>query len=1231
MNTKKLMGAALCSLVALGGFAQQPFGGCWHPQYVENWTPETDPDAKFNRSLVKLQPRITDDIKANDYQYPDAKVAACITMNPMCSTTPSQGANNFIGYNPTYWQYMDLLVWWGGSAGEGIIVPPSAPVVDACHMNGVKVLGNVFFPPTAFSGDPEWVKQFLKEEGGEYPIAKKMYEIAKYYGFDGWFLNEETYASTQSQWEGWISYFYECAHADGNYDMELQWYDASTYASGVMSLINIDDNVSYMANYGSCGSGMIQSNWSTFQSNGKSKEDFYHQLYSGIEKAQGGISGNASEFQAAFPKTGHASSMQIFNPEEHIWKQVVTDILDTEDNCGRVAYDAMDEVFANESRVWVNAQGDPSNTTDRDNSMTWPGLANAIQERSTIQSKPFVTSFSAGLGKYRFVEGKKQATQDWYHRGMQSILPTWRWWVESPAGDDLSLELNWDDAYNVGTSIDVSGRVTGNTDHVVRLYKTKLAIESGDKFQLVYKSGTSGSIGLKLGVAENGNAFTDFNLTDKGEVNGWTVAEADLSSLAGKTVSIIALNIKTSATVASYSATLGQLGIIPSSYSKSLAVSNLLVQNELGEEESDLRIVWDAPSDYDNVDHFDVYVERNGVKTLVGQTRDEGFYVPKFNRQSGENSVIVSVVTVTKDMKQGEPVSITKNYPEMTTPQVSIVASPTLVKVGEQVTLTAVANNKPETYEWVVPQGAELVSQSGSSAVVKFNAEGIYSITAKVGNAVGVTEKTETNLVEVSNDKVLDNVALGKTIHSVSGEISASGEVASNIIDGRYSGLSVHEKWCVGGSKEHWVIIDLEQSYKLYQFRIYDAQTNEGGTENLNCYRIELSGDFNTWTEVVNTTGREDEDIHTDWIKPTVARYVRFSPYDEDAPITIRIWEFQAYGIESEIELGTVEAQSMDVNSTLSVTGTFNLGGEAMADNFAIAAESSNDAIVAVSGVEVNEADGTYTVSLASGSQANVADITVSLTNGEYEIFTTFEVDVVDSSSENLVLNVVPTVTESGSTLGAPSQRGEIKNMTDGDYSSYYAPDYGTREGDETRLEFDLGGVKEISSIVMTFDYTDGTTANFTKPVQLYVEVSEDGSTFTKLADLEPSKEVRYSLDEPVEASKIAFAMVLNYWSSTKVIEVEVYGKEPGADGIGQAASAAVSVFPTVVNAGEAVTVSGEGIETANVVSLQGVVVKTVNVAGGVATVGTGDLAAGTYLMVVTGDDYSKVVKFVVR
>ena len=40
------------SIFAGNVHAQQPYGACWHPEDIKNWSPETDPDAKFNRSTV---------------------------------------------------------------------------------------------------------------------------------------------------------------------------------------------------------------------------------------------------------------------------------------------------------------------------------------------------------------------------------------------------------------------------------------------------------------------------------------------------------------------------------------------------------------------------------------------------------------------------------------------------------------------------------------------------------------------------------------------------------------------------------------------------------------------------------------------------------------------------------------------------------------------------------------------------------------------------------------------------------------------------------------------------------------------------------------------------------------------------------------------------------------------------------------------------------------------------
>ena len=42
MKIKKLLVMTFLSLMAAtGANAQQPYGGCWHPDDIKNWSPET--------------------------------------------------------------------------------------------------------------------------------------------------------------------------------------------------------------------------------------------------------------------------------------------------------------------------------------------------------------------------------------------------------------------------------------------------------------------------------------------------------------------------------------------------------------------------------------------------------------------------------------------------------------------------------------------------------------------------------------------------------------------------------------------------------------------------------------------------------------------------------------------------------------------------------------------------------------------------------------------------------------------------------------------------------------------------------------------------------------------------------------------------------------------------------------------------------------------------------------
>ena len=369
MRLNRLFSVAMLSIIFGGtASAQQPYGGCWHPEHVKNWSPETDKNAKFNRSKVPLAKRFKEPtlMKANKNQFYEGQVCNATILFPTCSSCPSQGANNFLGYQPTYWQYMDKLVYWAGSASEGIIIPPPAPSTDAAHQSGVKSLGQIFFPPYAFGGNQAWVREMLTKENGSYIFAKKLYEIAKYMGFDGWFINQESGGSTLSEWAGFIKEFNALADADGNSHMEIQWYNAS--GSPSPTILKSHKNTSQFLEYGANGDYRGQASQL-----GCTEEETFSKIYAGIQVVSSGHTGFGYYLNRSMPTTGHVGSIDLFCPEERIWKDNVKNLLGSGDT-GPSAYAAIQKTFKNEEQMWVNQEGDPTVTS----TTSWPGISNRV-------------------------------------------------------------------------------------------------------------------------------------------------------------------------------------------------------------------------------------------------------------------------------------------------------------------------------------------------------------------------------------------------------------------------------------------------------------------------------------------------------------------------------------------------------------------------------------------------------------------------------------------------------------------------------------------------------------------------------------------------------------------------------------------------------------------------------------------------------------------------------------
>lgn len=1071
MKVKKLFFLVLLFLWS-GQIAmsQQPYAPCWHPLNLKGWNPSMDPDFQFNKATIKLQPRFQNiNLNANPYQHYEGQLCAMITMNDACSTTPSQDAFNFIGCNPTFWQYIDILVWWGGSASEGIIVPPSAPAIDVAHMNGVKILGTIFFPPSAYGGTGEWIDQMLTMENGEYIYAKKLYEIAVAYGFDGWMINEETYHGGNPGWSGFIKEFEDCKKADGNDHMIIGWYDNSMNVSSRQGLLQ--NGIYYMQEYAS--SKHINENLQRWLGFGWDEEDFVQRNYMGCQQDIA-----SDEFSKIFSKNKHNASVFIFKPEETTWKKFVGNLIGKPSASGETAYSAMKSSFKAESTYWVQ-NANPS-STDGWNAQVC-ALSTAMSERSVIQSTPFITSFSAGLGKHRFVNGEKRNTQDWYHRGMQDILPTWRWWTE--AGCNLSFDYNWDDAYNNGTSIGVEGSLTANRDNLIRLFKTNMIIKSGDKVQLVYKTSVSGSIEVKLGTSNNTSDLETFKLNTVKTENGWTIGEADLSSISGKTVCVIALNFKSTSTTPSYTASLGQLGIFNKSYTPSaLPVTNLKTESKLTTEGGDLRITWDVQESTD-VHHYNIYMTQGNERKLIGQTRNGGFYIPEFKRTStNETSVKIEVVTVSNDYKEGIPSVLEVKYPSREQITVKCYASQTLVKTGTNVTITAEADNSPTSYTWAIPQNATLVSGQGTSkAVFSFSQEGLYDISVTVANEVASVTYSQSNMIEVNNDKSLELVSVDKSIYSCSKWNEGDNEAPEYLLDGKYSSddVTMHEKWCASGNREYTVIIDLEQIYNIYRTRIMDCQVAESG-DNFNNYRIYISKDAQDWKPVIEKTEQRSVKIKDDYIAPTEGRYVKLNIYDK-SPFTIRVWEFEIYGTElGEHSIQQQEDLVIGLSAEQENKLTFDWGGEAD-DDYAFTVESFNENLLTTEIGKIDLQAKTVSYKMKTGTEQGVAKVAVHFRKGEYTRSTIFNVNVTDLENINRAAGKIATILKAGTGYDEddgmtqyPSIKKHIEYLTDENDETFAMTSY---DEVDTELEFDLEAIYGINKVEIVLKNISGVTA----------------------------------------------------------------------------------------------------------------------------------------------------------
>ena len=285
------------------------------------WEPGAREDDPINRSSVELAKRHRGQL-VNEKASRRAKVQALANTNSKAKDHASVGGEEFKAYAFDYWQYLDSMVFW-----EGLV--PTPDVIDAGHRNGVPVYGTLFFNWSNSIADQEKFAAALKQDAdGTFPIARKLVDLAKYYGFDGYFINQETtgelVAPLGEKMRQFMLYTKEYA-AKVNHPIKYAWYDAMTYKYGRYHEDGLGDyNYQFMQKEGDkvpADQFFANFNWNKEKNDhsvemAKWLERSQYDVFAGLELQQGGSYKTKVKWDALLDEKGKLRlSLGLFAPD----------------------------------------------------------------------------------------------------------------------------------------------------------------------------------------------------------------------------------------------------------------------------------------------------------------------------------------------------------------------------------------------------------------------------------------------------------------------------------------------------------------------------------------------------------------------------------------------------------------------------------------------------------------------------------------------------------------------------------------------------------------------------------------------------------------------------------------------------------------------------------------------------------------------------------------------------
>ena len=612
------------------------------------WEPGAREDDAINRGSVALASRRTGHL-VNEKASKEAKVQALSNTNSKAKDHASVGGEEFKAYAFDYWQYLDSMVFW-----EGLV--PTPDVIDAGHRNGVPVYGTLFFNWSNSIADQEKFAAALKQDAdGSFPIARKLVDMAKYYGYDGYFINQETTGDLVEplgeKMRQFMLYTKEYA-AKVNHPIKYSWYDAMTYNYGRYHQDGLGEyNYQFMQPEGDkvpADNFFANFNWD------KAKNDYTiatanwigrnpYDVFAGLELQQGGSYKTKVKWNDILDENGKLRlSLGLFAP-------------DTITSLGKTGED----YHKNEDIFFTGYQGDP--TGQKPGDKDWYGIANLVADRTPAVGNTFTTSFNTGHGRKWFVDGKVSKDSEWNYRSVSGVLPTWRWWQKS-TGDKLKASYDFEDAYNGGTSLKFAGDLSGATKQDVNLYSTRLKVTDTTKLHVAHKGGKGTKVYVEFATKKDYTYGDEAARKELTVSDNWTTDDFDLSALAGKTIYGIKLYFENDKDLKGYQFNLGQLTISNNQDAPqaptTVAVAKQVLKNA---QEAEAVVQFEGNKD---ADFYEVYEKDGDSWKLLTGSSSTTIYLPKVSRSASAQGTTqeLKVVAVGKNGVRSEAATTTFDW-----------------------------------------------------------------------------------------------------------------------------------------------------------------------------------------------------------------------------------------------------------------------------------------------------------------------------------------------------------------------------------------------------------------------------------------------------------------------------------------------------------------------------------------------------------------------------------------